>query len=182
MYDGVSPNVWQTTQKNRRWQRNEHLILLTTMRSSMLTGAVAPGWLVVLPWWRLVGARVADGLVVCVWALTKNKLLLLWLKCPNIKEWMEKQRGVGTNGFFKHRTRQEYCTGYDIVSNISPTVEIQFHSSWTISNKHGGSKCTTLQWYCIKRWHGALKESRWVKGRLRAAGNPYLDQSPYPDH
>lgn len=152
------------------------------MRSSMLTGAVAPGWLVVLPWRRLVGARTADGLVVSVWALTKNKLLLLWFKCPNIKERMGKQKGVGTNGFFKHRTRQEYCTGYDIVSNISPTVEIQFHSSWTISNKHGGSKCTTLQWYCIKRWHGALKERRRVKGRLRAAGNPYLDQSPYPDH
>lgn len=29
---------------------------------------------------------------------------------------------------------------YDVVSNISPTVEIQFHSSWTISNKHGGSQ------------------------------------------
>lgn len=120
------------------------------------------------------------GSLVSVWALTKNKLLLLWLKCPNIK-W-KSWKGVGTNGLFKHRTRQEYCTGYDIVSNISPTVEIQFHSSWTISNKHGGSKSTTLQWYCIKRWHGALKERRWVKGRLRAAGNPYLDQSPYPEH
>lgn len=26
-------------------------------------------------------------------------------------------------------TKQEYCTGYEIISNISPTVEIQFHSS-----------------------------------------------------
>lgn len=26
-------------------------------------------------------------------------------------------------------TEREYCTGYEIISNISPSVEIQFHSS-----------------------------------------------------
>lgn len=26
-------------------------------------------------------------------------------------------------------TEQEYCMGYEIISNISPSVEIQFHSS-----------------------------------------------------
>lgn len=66
---------------------------------------------------------------------------------------------------------------YDIVSNISPTVEIQFHSSWTISNNHSGSKSTALQWYCIKKWHGAQKRRWWVNGQWKVS-NPYLDRSP----
>lgn len=57
-----------------------------------------------------VGVQEKMVLVAFSWALTKEKLLLLWLKYPKIKEWREgKKKDTGTNGFLKHRTGQEYC-------------------------------------------------------------------------
>ena len=61
-------------------------------------------------------------------------------------------------------TKQEYCRGYEIISNISPTVEIQFHSSYQTNTQPEGEH-SNLTDTVSKGYTADIKESEVGEGQ-----------------